>query len=1569
MKKFFKYLIRTILAILMLLILVIFLLYLPPVQRFLKTKAVNYVAAHTGMVVKVGDFRLGFPLDLTLQDVYVGATATDTLAAVQSLHLKVGLGQILRKQLRVDNFELKGARLGLENDTTGMRLRVAVDDISLLARNVDLATKQVEIDQLLLNDGQIVLATADTVTVPDTTASKPLDWTFLVDRIELNRVNYRMTTPTLPLLGAGVEQGRITGGKVALAEQTIDVQALDISGAWCNLQTADADTLPQPQPVAADTLSSQPWTVRAATLQLDNSAFSMLSGEEKKMDILLSGIAIQLDSIYNRGTVVRAALRDLKAVQKDGITLTSMQAHVALDSTETSLQGAYIRITNSWIKLDAHSDTDLQHLMERVPLTVSLNAEIGLADITPFYPDLPREIRNNKVNINSSLSITDKRLQVGQLIMNMPGHFKITGSGSLASYLDMKRMRGSFILRGELPDITFAQSYLGKAGVHIPRNMDMLARLKAERGNLQALLRLCCGEGCLTADGGYRLNRESYDAELTLNRFPLDRFLPADSLGNVSADIRLSGQAFSWEKAKADINAHIQHFDYRRHDYQNISLTATVNETKVQGKIVSEDPAIPLNLTISGDSIQQAYTATLAGKIGEVNLEALHFVPEPLTISTDIDLTATLAANETYTLTAVMDTLLMSDARTRYALGNLKLDMKSDREKTTLDLLSGDLTMNFQTDTSLMGFVGNISEVGEVIRKQVEERNVNMELVREDLPPFSLQLNAAQGNAISRFLKSRNIGFKKLMVDVVSRRRSGIRLGLMANAPYFGTVRLDSVQLGAWQTGKSLMYSFAAGSSSEEWKGLFNINVTGRMQGDRFRVELKQKDAEGKVGFDLGINLILGDSTYIVSFFPMNPILAYSRWIVNADNRVVISKDGRINANLRMAYMNKLVSIQSLENQGEMHDRLQVEFNGIDLAALSRMVPFMPQLSGILNTDLKLYSIRKDMGVDGNIQVVELGYEQQRIGTVDLGLQYIAGNRFTDHTIDFELKIDSIRRALVKGTFSTSETKRDIAVDAEIPSFPLYILNAFVPADVMKLNGELTGNMHFRGTIDRPLLNGELAFHDGQADLVMLGTIFRLDPTPISIADGKIMFRKYRFIAPNNSDLVLNGDIALTPFDQMNMDLSVDANNFEVVNVKKNETSLIYGKAYADIHSRIAGAFSALNVTGNINLLNSTNITYTLRSSDPSLVDKSVDLVRFVSFRDSTLNEKDDLTNRVNTSSFALRMMVEIGDQVTVGVDLSEDGNNHVTIQGGGNLVLTMNPESGMVLSGKYILSGGTVVYNVPIAGKKEFSIQSGSYVEWTGNVANPMLNITASEAVKATVEDGDRNRLVTFESIIRIQNNLNRPDITFDLSAPNDMVIQNQLATFSQEERTRQALNLLIYNTYTAPGAAKSATGSNVANNAIYSFVENELNKYTRKAGITIGVDSYNTDENTTRTDYTYEFSRQLFNDRVRVKIGGRISTDNNEGQSSNLQDNLVDDISIEYVLTKKRNLFVKVFRHSNYESVLDGEVTQTGVGIVWRKNFRWFRDLFKSKKKKEREVKERGENKTVDDTSKSNR
>ena len=57
-----------------------------------------------------------------------------------------------------------------------------------------------------------------------------------------------------------------------------------------------------------------------------------------------------------------------------------------------------------------------------------------------------------------------------------------------------------------------------------------------------------------------------------------------------------------------------------------------------------------------------------------------------------------------------------------------------------------------------------------------------------------------------------------------------------------------------------------------------------------------------------------------------------------------------------------------------------------------------------------------------------------------------------------------------------------------------------------------------------------------------------------------------------------------------------------------------------------------------------------------------------------------------------------------------------------------MNPLGDVSLSGKYVLSGGTVRYNPPVISQKIFKITPDSYVDWVGNVADPAFNITAVE-------------------------------------------------------------------------------------------------------------------------------------------------------------------------------------------------------------------------------------------------
>ena len=58
-------------------------------------------------------------------------------------------------------------------------------------------------------------------------------------------------------------------------------------------------------------------------------------------------------------------------------------------------------------------------------------------------------------------------------------------------------------------------------------------------------------------------------------------------------------------------------------------------------------------------------------------------------------------------------------------------------------------------------------------------------------------------------------------------------------------------------------------------------------------------------------------------------------------------------------------------------------------------------------------------------------------------------------------------------------------------------------------------------------------------------------------------------------------------------------------------------------------------------------------------------------------------------------------------------------------------PQGDLTLTGRYTLSGGLMKYSLPIIAVKEFAIDNGSYVDWTGNPMDPMLNFKATDRIR----------------------------------------------------------------------------------------------------------------------------------------------------------------------------------------------------------------------------------------------
>ena len=370
-----------------------------------------------------------------------------------------------------------------------------------------------------------------------------------------------------------------------------------------------------------------------------------------------------------------------------------------------------------------------------------------------------------------------------------------------------------------------------------------------------------------------------------------------------------------------------------------------------------------------------------------------------------------------------------------------------------------------------------------------------------------------------------------------------------------------------------------------------------------------------------------------------------------------------------------------------------------------------------------------------------------------------------------------------------------------------------------------------------------------------------------------------------------------------------------------------------------------INLDADLGVLAGTNVTYVLSEASQALSSQSTeDMVHFVQFNDtSSVAKADSIANAPMAINLDARLSIEEGS--IINVDLSANGSNKVQVQPSGNVVFTMSELNGDRMTGRININNGFVRYTPPFMSEKNFAFREGSYISFNGDMMNPILNIQAVDIIKANVtQDGQDSRLVNFNVKLSVTNTLDNMNVAFDLSTDDDITVQNELASMSAEQRANQAMNLLLYNVYSGAGTKGNA---NLSGNQLYSFLTSQLNSWAanniRGVDLSFGIDQYDKTyggSTSTTTSYSYRVSKTFFNDRFKIVVGGNYSTDADADE--NFSQNLINDISFEYMLNKSGSMYIKIFRHTGYESILEGEITQTGVGFVLKRKLNTLWELF---------------------------
>jgi hypothetical protein len=113
-------------------------------------------------------------------------------------------------------------------------------------------------------------------------------------------------------------------------------------------------------------------------------------------------------------------------------------------------------------------------------------------------------------------------------------------------------------------------------------------------------------------------------------------------------------------------------------------------------------------------------------------------------------------------------------------------------------------------------------------------------------------------------------------------------------------------------------------------------------------------------------------------------------------------------------------------------------------------------------------------------------------------------------------------------------------------------------------------------------------------------------------------------------------------------------------------------------------------------------------------------------------------------------------------------------------------------------------------------------------------------------------------------------------------------------------------------------------------------------------------------RTQLDIGVKKQLFNERLAVQVGGMVDVEGEKAKQNSASD-ITSDVTIEYKLTKDGRFRLKGFRHNQYEGAIEGQLVETGTGVLYVLDFKKWKEFFHSAKNKSDSLKITNSNDTI--------
>jgi hypothetical protein len=1513
-----------------------------------------------------------------------------------------------KTNLAIDVVELQKIRLIYDDNYSGMYAAANFQQLQLTMDKLDIDQQIYKINSLAINGftGKVMLRKE--------TATKPPDQIVVqlpvitAGKVIIKNTNFTYTDVIASQsVIAYIADFNLNKTSVDLNSEHIVLDNLSLSKSNVLMNSFD-----RPK-IKADSLAPTPneknkWNVTINEIHLNDNqiGYNIINKPTIKAafdasHINYQSVSLSAKQVFYSTDTTRADILSFSAIDSTNFELKNLTTNFFMDTHSIIADKLSIKTSNSTIetiaKIHYTSLTELKDSIQNMIVFIDLKkSKIHTKDILYFNPQLIHQYffqtASNSVTLSGKITGSIGNLQGENISITTASNtavataFTIRGLPNFeTSYFDFPHLK---LTTSKKDLLAIAGTAIFPKQINLPDNISIDGQFKGKIKSFESKLSLKTNFGDVDATVSIDKN-ENFIGYVQSTKFDLGQLLNDKKMyGPVAITVNTSGKGLDKKTINAKLKIDVPEFYLNQYTYQKLSVDGTISGQAFDGKVTLDDPnaAVGFKGLVNLDSGNTQYKFNLDLK--GANLKKLNLTNDDFRIA--FTAVSDLKGKDLNTINgkAGVTNILVVHNGNRYILDSLFFASINEKGKSKLDFSSALIGIKYN-GTFAPGDL--VNELKKHINSYFPIDSIKNDLSSGVPQNFDFEIQLHNHPILSEVffpqLKEFDPG---VIAGSFDSEKHNLSINASINKLVYGTTAINAMTFSANSDAKALNYNLTCAAISNAQIKFENFTIDGKLADNKANVNVTSIDADKNKKIAVQTELYYEKGNYKLTINPDTFYLANEQWKPSNDNYLLFGKDGFLIHHFALTKSQSEIAVASVNDK--FNDDIHATIKNFKLEDLSRIIEKDTSLvQGTVEGDVQLKRVQNTYGIIADMAINNLVVKNVEVGNLKFNASNPTAEKFN---INMSL-LGAANDIKAQGYYLPTDSVNGISVDLTVKSLSAKTVEAFSMGQIREADGTMHGNFSIKGNPSLPAITGILSFDNVFMNPALINSRIQFQNQKIELNKDGFHLNSFTILDKNKNPAVINGAVNMEHFSNYNFALDITTKNFLLMNTKQKDNKEFYGTMFIDSKINVKGTPTLPIINSSIKLKDGSYFTFAVpetklttdKGENTVVFDDSLKLNPILTKNESTENHTSSLQN------FDISSNIEIDKKATLRLLLDPGSSDSLVVRGDAALSFTLDPSGKTSLTGAYNLNDGSYLVSLENLVKKKFKIESGSTIVWDGDPLDAEININASYTIRASpidlvagqlsglgeTEKGEYQQRYPFIINLKLKGALLKPEISFEIQLPQEDkgvlggAVNAKLNELNDDPSAlnKQVFGLLVMNRFIQDDPLHSDANSGAsaaARSTVGKFLSAQLNQLAANSikGVELNFDVQSYDDYTSgsaqgRTEVGIGLKKELFNDRFSVQVGGTVDVEGEKAKQNSASE-ITGDVTMEYKLSKDGRYRLKGFRHNDYEEIVEGQIVETGAGVLYVRDFNKWKELFVGKGIKKQPI----ENKKNDTTIK---